>query len=175
MIYLNSQEFWNDVLNEIKDEKTKSVLISSYGMYVGISETGENTAKKYNFDTTLQKILNEADNDKKLTVLISHNENSPCKPGCIHCVEKNSKSWARLIAHIENWSNVEWHITNEHHLKAVIIHKESGELIGFSGGRNFTNSNWRDASFRLDQGDTQILNDYLLQVIKEKSVFVNNP
>tara|TARA_Y100000034_G_scaffold122952_1_gene169084 strand:+ start:328 stop:846 length:519 start_codon:yes stop_codon:yes gene_type:complete len=172
-MYLDVNEYWKEVLREVRDPETASVLFSSYGIYAGISHTGDNTAKMYGFTQTHQKILDESNNGKKIIFLLSESDPVICKPDCPDCIAASKKRDDRMMAHTATWPEVSWNLTRDHHLKAVIIRKKDGTLTGFSGGRNFTTSEWRDVSFRLTEDDAKTLLVYLIDVIKTKSKKLN--
>lgn len=170
MLYFDHEKFWQDVLFEIQKTDTDMVLVSSYGLYAGISDTGVNTDQKYHFDSVLQKILNESLNVRKFVFLLSESEFFECTPNCPHCKEKQEKKENRSFAHARHWPKISWHMTVGHHLKAVIVVKKDKSLVAWTGGRNFTSSNWQDLSLRLNDEDAQELLRHITFLIKEKSV-----
>ena len=172
-MFFDADKFWKEVLYEVTDPLTESVLISSYGLYAGISDTGVNTDEKWNFDKTRQEILNQSNSGTKVVFLLSESDPIACTPDCEHCTAKNEKRDRRTQQHVQYWPAVSWHLTRDHHLKAVIIKKTDGRVIAYTGGRNFTGSNWRDLSIRLRDDDAKELLVYLIAVIKDKSLKLN--
>ena len=155
-----SDEYWDAILWEASQEDTETIMISTYGMYAGISDTGENTAAKYSFDRRPQKVI----------FLLSESDPIICTPDCEHCIAKSKKRDARNNAHFDHWPNVSWFLTQSHHLKAFIVKKKDGRVLGYTGGRNFSSSSWRDVSVELSEGDATALMKYLIFVIKTHSV-----
>jgi hypothetical protein len=172
-MYLDVHEFWKAILQEVVDPETETVLISSYGLYAGISDTGENTALRYNFNRPHQMILDQSNAGKRIIMLISESDPMECVQGCQHCKEKTEKRDDRLQAHVAHWPNISWHLTRDHHLKAILIKKSDGRVVGFSGGRNFTTSEWTDVSFRLSEEDAKELLIYLVGKIQTKAGKLN--
>ena len=170
MLYFDDKKFWADVLEEIEKPDTATVCISSFGVYAGISDTGENTAEKWKMDQTLQRILNSSTRLKKFAVLFSEAETTECTPDCAHCKAKQAKRDRRLQQHIAHWPQVSWFMTSEHHLKAVIVTKDDGRLVAWTGGRNFTTSNWADCSIKVVDEDAALLKEHVVKLMKEKSV-----
>lgn len=173
MLYFDNSLFWHDVLTEMEKPDTETVILSSFGIYAGINETGDNTAQKYGFDDTNQRILNLSEKVKKFIVLFSEADINPCTPGCLHCKAKLVKRDMRTAEHIKRWPKVAWFMTKDHHLKAVIIVKNDKRLIAWTGGRNFSTSTWTDCSLQVFNKDAEELKDYVLQLIKQKSVRLN--
>ncbi len=171
MLYFDREKFWKRILGLAQSDDVESMIISSYGMYAGISDTGENTAERYNFDKTIQQIL-DVSKHKKVVFLLSDTEAQPCMPGCVHCIAKNQKKTRRNEAHINHWPNVSWFITQDHHLKTILFKKKDGTVLGFSGGRNFSNSDWEDVSFELPEDASRELLSHVISLIKTKSVKV---
>lgn len=170
MLYFDDKKFWADVLEEVEKPDTESLIISSFGCYVGISDKGVNTQQQYGFDLTMQRILNNSTHLKKLVVLFSEAEPNSCTPDCPHCAAKQEKRDNRMEQHVKHWPSVSWYATSAHHLKAVIVTKTDKRLVAWTGGRNFTTSNWTDCSFRLGDEDAQSLKDHVLELVRTKSV-----
>jgi len=169
----NTDEYWDAILWEASQEDTKTIMISTYGMYAGVSDTGENTAAKYSFDRRPQRILDLSNKGKKVIFLLSESDPIICTPGCEHCIAKSKKRDARNNAHFEAWPNVAWFMTQNHHLKAFIVQKKDGRIVGYTGGRNFSSSSWRDVSVALSEDDAANLMKHLLFIIKTYAVKLN--
>jgi hypothetical protein len=165
-----SDEYWDTVLWEASQEDTETIMISTYGMYAGISDTGENTAAKYSFDRRPQKILGLSNKGKNVIFLLSESDPIICTPDCEHCIAKSKKRDARNNAHFDAWPNVSWFLTQSHHLKAFLVKKKDGRVLGYTGGRNFSSSSWRDVSVELSEDDATALMKYLIFVIKTHAV-----
>tara|TARA_R110000803_G_scaffold92457_2_gene159947 strand:- start:56 stop:580 length:525 start_codon:yes stop_codon:yes gene_type:complete len=167
---IDSDKYWKTILREARAEDTETIMISTYGMYAGISETGENTAAKYNFDRDQQHILDLSNAGKKVIFLLSESDPIICTPDCEHCIAKAKKRDARNNAHFDAWPNVSWFLTQSHHLKAFLVKKKDGRVLGYTGGRNFSSSSWRDVSVELSEDDATALMKYLIFAIKAYSV-----
>ena len=169
-MFFDAEQFWTEVLREASAEQTDTIVISSYGLYAGISDTGENTAARYGFNNLQQKILDLSNADKKIVFLLSESDPIECCPACPHCKAKNDKRDNRTLAHLAHWPKVTWRMTTNSHLKSVLIKKKNGTIVGYTGGRNFSGSDWDDISLRLDYEDAKELFIRVMENIKSKSL-----
>ena len=169
-MFFDAEQFWTEVLREASAEQTDTIVISSYGLYAGISDTGENTAARYGFNNLQQKILDLSNADKKIVFLLSESDPIECCPACPHCKAKNDKRDNRTLAYLAHWPKVTWRMTTNSHLKSVLIKKKNGTIVGYTGGRNFSGSDWDDISLRLDYEDAKELFIRVMENIKSKSL-----
>ena len=173
-MFFDADAFWMTVLKEASGDEVETIIISSYGLYAGISDTGENTAERYGFKNLQQRILDLSNAGKRVVFLLSESDPIECCPDCPHCKAKNDKRDARMLAHIKHWPNVTWRMTQSSHLKAMLLKRKNGTVSGFTGGRNFTGSNWDDVSLRLSYEDAKVLFVKVMDNIKHKSVPVGD-
>lgn len=170
MMFFDADQFWTEVLREASNDQVETVIITSYGLYAGISGTGENTAARYGFRNLQQKILDLSNSGKKVVFLLSESEPTECCPGCPHCKVKNDKRDTRTAAHIAHWPKVLWRVTTNSHLKSVLLVRTNGTVTGYTGGRNFTGSGWDDVSLRLSYEDAKEVFSRVMENIKNKSL-----
>jgi len=132
-------------------EKPDQILVSSFGIYAGISFSGQDTTtwgEKYRLATRdLLEIMRTLPDVK---ILIGVAEYRSCKYNayCRDCEITYAKSLLRLAFHAELFSEFEWRVSTQLHLKCALFYY--GDVIkGVAGGRNLTDSNWADVTIEL--------------------------
>ena len=140
-------------------EDPERVLISSFGIYAGITYAGQDTTQwgeKYRLAT--RDLLETMRGIPDVRMLIGVAQYRGCKGEqyCKHCELQYAKGLLRLVYHAELFPEFQWRISTELHLKCAIFyynisHPEGKKLIikGVAGGRNFTDSDWADVTFEL--------------------------
>lgn len=140
-------------------EKPHTITIASYGIYAGISYTGQDTTQlgsKYQIAT--RDIMQSMKSVPNVRFLIGISDYKSCKGSrtCIDCEKQYAKSLIRILYHVDMFPEFEWKISNSLHLKSCIFEFED-RTSGISGGRNFTNSQWHDCSFVLSDDNCRQL------------------
>lgn len=156
-IYTEPTE-WEPRLLELASRRYDEAIISTYNLYVGVSESGEirDGARTANVQALLGKL--EASN--KATVLVGLPYYNPCcnwKDGpCQPCVKQRASLLGRVSGAKEAYTNIKWHYTYEWHLKAYLF-KHGPFWMGLFGGVNLSASSWNDALIEVVGGSAQRL------------------
>ena len=139
-------------------KKPTHVFISTFGLYAGILDTGQDiTLAGDKFKTKCKDILDIlAKLNVKTDIIVgvadykSCNKEVPCKS----CEDNYARGLIRLSNHAEYWPGFSWKFSMACHLKCMIfMNKDTNEIYGISGGRNFTNSGWVDSTIELNADD----------------------
>tara|TARA_R110002110_G_scaffold51525_1_gene151069 strand:+ start:43 stop:648 length:606 start_codon:yes stop_codon:yes gene_type:complete len=175
-MFIDNEDHFN-YLAKCLDDKPKHILFSSYGLYAGITYDDRDTnefGEKYTTRTMqiMKKMQKLTDTDIRFLVGVTSYRSCKGKTPCIDCEKQYARGLLRVINHVSRFPEFNWRITTEHHLKAYLFFYDD-EIKGVGGGRNFTNSNWADASFELSK--TQIKQLYKhVQIEWDKGIEATN-
>jgi len=154
-MFLESADHSNFLFHCVADKPTK-VLVSTFGIYAGITYSGQDTTKwgeKYRLATRdlLDSLRTKGKHRPRVQMMVGVAEYKGCKGDkyCKDCEIQYAKSLIRLAYHAEIFPEFEWHISTQLHLKCAIFYYPNGEIRGVAGGRNFTDSCWADVTFEL--------------------------
>lgn len=154
-------------LNDCVDANPEHVMISTFGIYAGLTYDGRDSTEwgdGYSLETRdLITKLQKLDNVRFL-VGVAHYKSCKNKLPCLDCEKQYVRSLFRLIFHADKFPEFEWRITTELHLKCSLFFYDQDcdpKLAkGVAGGRNFTNSSWADVTFELESKQIAELHDY---------------
>ena len=156
-------------INQCIDDDPKHTIISTFGIYAGITYDGRDTSEwgsSYSLET--RDIINRLQKIDNVRFLIGVAEYRSCKSGrsnyCIDCEQQYIRTLLRLVFHAEKFPEFEWRITHNLHLKCCLFFYDQDcdpvQAKGVAGGRNFTNSDWADVTFELQPDQIKELHDY---------------
>lgn len=135
------------------------VIISTYGVYAGITHDGQDITQlgeKYKKNT--KDILDMLKgHDVRILVGVSNYKSCKTKGQCIDCEKQYAKMILRTAEHASFFNHVKWKITTELHLKCYLFFYNDKTVRGLAGGRNFTDSEWADISFELNLNQIKTL------------------
>lgn len=154
-MFTTLQEYY-DYLYECIDDQPQEIRISTFGIYAGILDTGKSMhsiggkylSKVHNF---LDAVEEKTDRVKILVGLPMYRSCKGKHEVCKHCITSYAKIYSRLAKHQENWPSFQWRFHGELHLKCAIFDYDNNKARTIVGGRNFTDSDWADISFALQQ------------------------
>lgn len=174
------------LLNALSQKPSK-IFISSFGLYAGITYTGQDTAEwgpKYKLAT--REMLEAMRKVPKVYLLIGVAPYKSCKEGrCPDCEKKYVQSLLRLVFHAEKFPEFKWRVSTELHLKCTLFFYPNQSPIGIAGGRNLSDSDWADLTFPIAKSDILTLFEHLMglwnkskklddatiaQIIKEQNI-----
>lgn len=138
-------------LSDRIDEKPKSVIITSFGLYAGISYTGNDmTQIEWKFRSKTRDLMEKMRSVPDVKLLIGVPKYKSCKGriACVNCEGEYCKTFIRLLHHVDHFPEFKWKMATDIHMKACIF-IYGNECRGISGGRNFTDSSWFDCTFEL--------------------------
>lgn len=168
-VYLDNDSYF-DAIESYIYEKPQAVLISSYGIYAGISHNGEDLNKRgISYETRVSKILHSLLDVPKVHMLIGLSPFKSCRgfTTCLQCQYNYYKSLLRLLNHKELFPKYNWRVSENSHTKLVLfVYDDDGHKSykGIGGGRNLTDSNWDDISFDLDfEASSKCIKHFLLK------------
>ena len=146
-------------LNKAVDNKPKAVFISSFGTYLGITYDGRDTTswgEKYQLK--IRSFMESIRSINNVKVLIGLANYTSCKGKlqCKDCEKTYARSLIRLMNHAELFPEFKWRMVNELHLKCTLFFYDDN-IVGVSGGRNLTDSNWDDITFTLSSAEIKQL------------------
>lgn len=144
-IYTEPTE-WEPKLLSLADARYDEAIISTYNLYVGVSESGE--IREGERTANVQSFLSKLNQRKKATVLVGLPYYSPCcnwKDGpCQPCLKSRTSLLGRVVGAEQAYRHIGWHYTYEWHLKAYLF-RHGHIWRGLFGGVNLSASNWNDA------------------------------
>lgn len=153
----------HNFLRDCVDKNPSDVCIATFGIYAGITFDGRDTCEwgeKYQLNT--RDIITDLENTAT-KILVGIQDYRSCKgytTPCLHCERQYSKAMLRLLNHADMFSNIEWRMTTELHLKCCLFSYDDGQSAGVAGGRNFTDSSWVDVTFELEEGHIKELRTF---------------
>lgn len=168
-MFLESAEHSQYLFDRVA-EKPERILISSFGIYAGITYSGQDTTTwgdKYRLATRdLMEIMRGI---KSVYMLIGVAPYKGCKGDkyCQDCEIQYAKSLLRLAYHAELFPEFKWKISTDLHLKCAIFSYPKGtvpRIRGVAGGRNFTDSSWADVTFELTESKAVLLAKHTIEL-----------
>ncbi len=165
-------------LNECVDAKPEKVCIATYGLYAGVMPDGRDSrdwGEKYRSET--RELLERMRGIKDVRILVGNYEYKSCKgktTPCDDCERNYVLGLVRLINHAEIFPEFKWRTSNGSHTKCAIFTYPGNELKGVTGGRNFTDSSWTDATVELDKMSNIRLFEHYIGVWKQAKLLNND-
>jgi len=163
-IYTDPTE-WEPRLLELASRRYDEAIVSTYNLYVGVSESGE--IKEDTRTTAVQSFLGKLNAAKRATILVGLPYYNPCcnwqEGPCPPCLKQRTSLLGRVSGVKEAYKDIQWHYTYEWHLKAYLF-KHGPIWKGLFGGVNLSASSWNDALVEVIGGDAA----RLAQMIKGK-------
>lgn len=146
--HTDHSKFLFDRVAEVPDH----TIISSFGIYAGITYNGNDTTEwgeKYRLATrdlleTMRKLP-----DVKMLIGVADYRSCKNKDYCRDCEINYAKGLLRLAFHAELFPEFKWRVSTQLHLKCALFFY-GNEIKGVAGGRNFTDSNWADVTIELN-------------------------
>jgi len=144
-----------ELINQCINEQPSKIVITSFGLYGGITYTGDDTkpwGQHYHLHT--RDYLDKLNNFTDVDIIIGSAPYKSCKGNleCLHCEKQYCKNLLRIINHAEFFSNIKWKISFDLHIRANLFYFEKGTKCIMSG-RNLTDSPWIDFSVLLVDSD----------------------
>jgi len=152
-------------------EKPQKVLITSFGIYAGITYNGQDSTTwgdKYRLAT--RDLMEAMRTIPEVKILIGVAEYKSCKNKnyCIDCEKQYVKNLLRLVFHTELFPEFEWRVSTDLHLKCALFYYDD-IIQGVAGGRNLTDSNWADITVVLDKKHAMELSQHSLNLWDKSS------
>ena len=150
-MFLNYSEHANFLVERVA-ERPKHTVIASYGLYAGITYSGDDTTEwgeKYQLATRdLMETMRDLP-DVRLLIGVSNYKSCKGKTtNCVDCEKQYCRTLIRLVNHADLFPEFQWRTTTSLHLKCVLFFYEKNAR-GIAGGRNFSDSDWADCTFEL--------------------------
>jgi len=174
-LFLTNEEHFG-FINKCLDENPKKVLISTFGIWAGFTHDGQDSATwKNKAKTNTRLVLDRMHDVPSVQMLISMGPYKSCKgkEQCLACEAQYAKSVFRLIEHEKAYPNFRWRMTFSSHLKCMLFFYPS-KCVGISGGRNFTDSEWADLSFEIDQDNILKIGTHVVGIWKTATPITND-
>lgn len=161
-------KYLNDLL--VLPNKPQAAFISSFGLYAGISHTGQDTTlinEKYRSQT---RDFLERLRGIHTRIIIGVSEYKSCKGKyvpCYDCEKNYIYQVIRLLNHAELFGEFQWKVASQLHSKCTLLaYDENGniKLEGVAGGRNLNDSGWADITFQLDHVSAVSLYKYMAKL-----------
>lgn len=146
-------------LSDRVDEQPTSVIITSFGLYAGISYAGQDmTEIGWKFRSRTRDLMEKMRSLPNVKFLIGTSRYKSCKgrTQCLDCEKQYSKEIIRLSHHVQFFPEFKWKAASDIHMKACIF-IYGDRCKGISGGRNFTDSDWFDCTFELTEPNIKTL------------------
>lgn len=149
-MFLEPADHSKFLFDRVADNPQK-ILISSFGIYAGITYSGQDTTEwgdKFRLATrdlleTMRKI-----DDVRMLIGVADYRGCKGERYCKDCELQYVKTLIRLAYHAELFPELQWRVSTQLHLKCAIFYYED-DVRGIAGGRNFTDSSWADVTFEL--------------------------
>jgi len=157
-LFLTS-EAHNAFLKQSIDKKPAKVFISTFGIYLGILYYGRDvTSWGPNYSMHARDLAESMRQLPDVNILVGLQNYRSCKNKipCRHCEMQYSKNLIRLVNHAEVFHEFNWKMTTSLHLKCAMFFytkPQKAAAYGVTGGRNFTDSDWEDATFTMSPGE----------------------
>jgi len=177
-IYLNTDSYFDRLLEIFDEIKPTKVTITSYGFFVGIMPDGRDlktTWKK--FKSRARDFLEYITDKTTVNVLVGlYAFDSCCKEHrCKDCESKYVTNLVRLVLHAEAFPMINWRISDTSHIKCVLMeNKKSLDVKVVTGSRNFSDSTWTDISMDIDDFDNILEIREFLKKEWSNSMIVDN-
>lgn len=140
IVFNYASEFFSRLREVYHEDRSVTVDVASFGMYLGISNEVDWHRKKYPVDA--RYFIEEIDR-VKLRMVIGVPEVLTCTPTCDDCIDKYNKRLENF-AYTQQALHLPITFVKNSHLKMYRI----GDRY-FAGGINLTNSTYVDASFEI--------------------------
>jgi hypothetical protein len=152
-LFLTGEEH-NDFIQTAIDLKPSKVFISTFGIYLGITYDGRDTTEwgpEYAIRTRELAESMRSLPDVNIMVGLQNYRSCKGKISCIDCEKQYVRGLIRLMNHAELFPEFTWKMTTDLHLKCALFFytKPKPDTLGVTGGRNFTDSSWEDATFTM--------------------------
>lgn len=154
------------LLNNYLDYNPDRILISSYGIYAGITFANQDTAgwgDKYQLAT--RAFMDRLVSVSQVQILIGIADYRSCKANgqCLDCERQYVKSIIRLLNHAETFKHIQWRMATDLHIKGYIF-EYGNKIKGISSGRNLSDSSWKDVSVQLTESECNLIKSYIIRV-----------
>ena len=150
-------------IHELIDKKPNKIKILSYGIYGGITYTGDDTKEwgQY-YHLHIRDILDRLVVVPNVEMIIGIAPYKSCKgkQQCVDCEKQYCKNLLRIISHAEYFDKLVWKLSSDLHMRANLFEYDNQSVCVVSG-RNFTDSPWEDFSIKLIDGDCDEIKRYI--------------
>lgn len=161
-VIFNHEQHIEWLMHRIGD-KPVNVTIASYGVYAGITYTGDDSVKwgdgYHLYTRDFIDALRDAANVRML-IGVSDYKSCKGKHQCLHCEKQYIKMLLRLVNHADHFDKFKWKMTNRLYSKAYIFEYDD-QLIGLSSGRNLSDSDHIDCSIVLSSTSCHVAMQYI--------------
>jgi len=150
-------------------EGADQVLISTYGIYAGITHYGQDlNGQSSKYTAYAKEFLDSLIGVSKVNIVVGLYPYSSCKGTvrCVYCESRYVRGLLRLSSHKDHFSSFKWRVKPNNHLKSVLAIKDNS-FEGIVGGRNLSDSNWNDLTFRLEPEDAKEVFKMVIPIWKE--------
>lgn len=144
----------NQFLVDRVAESPDKVFISTFGMYLGITYDGrDSTQWGDEFQLATRKLAESMRTISDVNVLVGVANYRSCKGKitCLDCEKQYVRTLLRHVNHAEMFPEFNWRMTTNLHLKSFMFYYPDDRVVGVTGGRNFTDSDWTDVTFVIGQ------------------------
>lgn len=170
-MFVDIQDHYDYINNCLNGEPSR-IIITTFGIYAGITSSGQDsTTWGPNYAIATKSILDRIDQLGGGEVLVGVPTYRSCRDQtrCMDCERNYAKSIIRLMFHADAFSNIKWKVTTDLHLKCLLFFYDKHQSVlakGIAGGRNFTDSDWADATFELLPYQIDVLVQHVDQLWK---------
>jgi hypothetical protein len=150
-------------------EGADQVLISTYGIYAGINHYGQDlNGQSSKYTAYAKEFLDSLIGVSKVNIVVGLYPYSSCKgtARCVYCESRYVRGLLRLSSHKDHFSSFKWRVKPNNHLKCVLAIR-GNSFEGIVGGRNLSDSNWNDLTFRLEPEDAKEVFKMVVPIWKE--------
>jgi hypothetical protein len=140
----------NKKLLELAKSKPDKIVMSTFGIYCGITKTNDDV-RSWGYTSNTRNILDEMiDKCNDITILIGISCYQSCRTErCRYCENKYIMQTIRYLNHVDTFKSIKWRYSLDMHLKAYLFYHGNNKY-GIIGGRNFTDSEWIDLTVSVD-------------------------
>jgi hypothetical protein len=144
-------------IQQMLEAKPHTVLASSYGVFAGILEDGQDVTQwGEKFSKQAHGVLDALQEVSRVQILVGMPKYQSCRPKvgsthlrCQDCEDRYVESMARLYKHTLQWPKLRWRFSQNCTLRTWLFFYPDNTIRGLAGGRNLTDSELEDVTFEL--------------------------
>ncbi len=146
-------------------KKPKSAIVTSYGIYAGITQDGRDSTEwgdKYHLYS--RDFLESLAEVPDVRIIIGLPDYRSCKgrSKCEDCETNYVASLIKIYNHADKFSQYKWRMSDTSHIKCAIFINVGSNISAVVGGRNLNDSIWTDASYTIEG---QVASDLCVKVL----------
>jgi len=173
-IFYDVEQHYSHLIAEAA-KKPKSVIITSYGIYAGITQDGRDSTEwgeKYHLYS--RDFLESLTDVPEVRIIIGLPDYRSCKgrSKCEDCETNYIASLIKIYNHADKFAQYKWRMSTASHIKCALFINDAADaassttyrlkVSGVIGGRNLNDSMWTDTSYTIEG---QIAGDLCVKVI----------